>query len=101
MGPCDGNRNRISLYLDNELLGRELAVWESHVRACALRQAEVAAERSFLNELRSRHPMRRAPMQLRSRVEEIVRRASACEAPVRLRARIRKSIEQAFPRGSD
>src|SRR5580692_6024181 len=100
MGPCDGNRNRISLYLDNELLGRELAVWEAHVRVCALCQAQVAEERSFLNGLRSRRPIYRASVDLRSRVEEIVRHASACEAPLQLRARIRKTIEQAFPRGS-
>src|ERR1022692_3283785 len=75
MGPCDESRSRIFLYLDDELRGRELTALESHVRGCSACQRAVAEERRFLNELRSRRPICRAPMELRSRVEGIVQHA--------------------------
>ncbi|MGO4884189.1 MAG: anti-sigma factor family protein [Bryobacteraceae bacterium] len=99
MEPCDKDRSRIFLYLDDELRGRELTAWESHVRGCPACRQAVAQERRFLNELRSRRPICRAPMDLRSRVEGIVQQSSVPAAPVQIRARIRKTIEQALPRG--
>jgi anti-sigma factor RsiW len=101
MGPCDESRRRIFLYLDDELRGRELTALESHVRSCSACQGAVAEERRFLDELRSRRPICRAPMELRSRVEGIVQQAPVYTAPVHLRARIRKAIEQALPRAVD
>lgn len=101
MEPCDGNRSRIFFYLDDELRGRELTALESHVRSCSTCQEAVARERGFLNELRSRRPICRAPRELRSRVEGIVQQASVCIAPAQLRARIRKTIEQALPGAAD
>ena len=101
MGLCDESRNRIFLYLDDELRGRELTALESHVRSCSTCQAAVAEERRFLNELRSRRPVFRAPIELRSRVEGIVHHVPVCTAPVHLRARIRKTIERALPRARD
>lgn len=101
MRPCDDNRSRIFLYLDDELRGRELTALESHVRSCSTCQGAVAEERRFLNELRSRRPIYRAPMGLRSRVKGIVQHAPVCTAPIDLRARIQKIIAQSLPRARD
>jgi anti-sigma factor RsiW len=72
MKACDGNRVAIFLYLDDELAPPERMALESHLMLCPGCREAVAEERSFLNELRSKAPLRRAPDRLRARVEEIV-----------------------------
>lgn len=69
---CDGNRVAIFLYLDNELAYPERVKFESHLSVCRVCWEAFAEQRSFLNELRSQAPLRRAPDRLRTRVEEIV-----------------------------
>jgi anti-sigma factor RsiW len=72
MRTCDANRVAIFLYLDDELAQPERMALESHLVVCPACREAVAKERSFLNELRSKAPLCRAPDRLRARVEEIV-----------------------------
>ena len=72
---CDAIRSRMFLYLDDELRDWELTALESHVRICTACRAAISDERDFLAELRSMRPIFHAPIELRSRVEEIVQRA--------------------------
>jgi len=100
MEPCEESRNRIFLYLDDELRGAERAALESHAHACEACRQALAEERSFLDQVRARSATYRAPKELRLRVEGIVRHAPVCVAPSHLRSRIRRTIDQALPRAA-
>ena len=80
MKPCDENRLRITLFLDDELRDQELAAFESHLAVCPACQAALAEERRFLDDLHSARPLYSAPPDLRSRVENILRHARARHA---------------------
>jgi anti-sigma factor RsiW len=91
MKPCDDNRLRIFLYLDDELRDGELEAFEAHLNACAGCRAAVANERRFLDDLHSAGPLYTAPPALRSRVEALLQRRPA---PGRFRARLRNIIQR-------
>jgi len=73
MKPCEENRSRIFLYLDDELRGPELADFVEHLRACAACQAAVDDQRRFLCGVRSAGPLYTPSAELRHRVEGILR----------------------------
>jgi len=94
MKPCDENRLRITLYLDDELRDQELAAFEAHVAACAACRAAVDQERRFLDDVHTARPLYSAPPELRSRVENILRDMPGHSAPRRPGAPIREFFER-------
>ena len=96
MKPCDENRLRITLYLDDELRDQELVAFESHLAACAACQAAVERERRFLDDVHAARPLYSAPPDLRSRVENILRDMPGHSTPQRPRAHIRELFEGMF-----
>lgn len=94
MNACEENRQRIFLYLDDELRDEDLAAFESHVKACAACRQTLEAERRFVEDVRSARPLYTAPAELRARVETIVHEAPHYAVPHHLRARIREMIER-------
>lgn len=94
MNPCDENRERLFIYLDDELRGGDLAAFESHVRVCEACRRAVDTERRFLEQVRTARTLYTAPPELRSRVEAILQGAPQYTAPRHLHTRIREMIEQ-------
>jgi anti-sigma factor RsiW len=75
MRNCNDMRERLTLYLDNELQGDERAAFEAHLRTCESCASFVEKERAFLNSLRSAGPMHTASPELKANVAGIVRAA--------------------------
>ena len=96
MKPCDENRLRITLYLDDELRDQELVAFESHVAACAACRAAVDRERRFLDDVHAARPLYSAPPDLRSRVENILRDMPGHSTPRRRGSHIREIFEGMF-----
>ena len=72
MRNCDDIRERLALYLDNELQGDERAAIELHVQSCQSCASLVEKERAFLNAIRGNAPLYTAPLALKAKVAEIV-----------------------------
>ena len=68
MKNCDDIRERLSLYLDNELQGDERADFEAHARACQSCATFIEKERAFLNAIRGSEPLHVASPELRAKV---------------------------------
>ena len=96
MKPCDENRLRITLYLDDELRDQELADFEAHVAVCAACRAAVDQERRFLDGVHAARPLYTAPPELRLKVENILRDVRVNSAPQRRRGRVREIFERIF-----
>ncbi len=85
MKNCADIRERLSLYLDNELQGDERAAFEAHARACQSCASFVEKERAFLNEIRGSGPLHVASPELRAKVSEAMAGSqSAVARPSRL-----------------
>ncbi len=81
MKNCGDIRERLSLYLDNELQGDERAAFEAHARACQSCATFIEKERAFLNAIRGSGPLHVASPELRAKVTEMMARiADRCEA---------------------
>ena len=93
MNPCDENRQRVFLYLDDELRDADLVAFESHLKACAACRQAIENARRFVEDVRSARPLHTAPADLRSRVERILQDAPQYTAPHHLRTRVREIIE--------
>ena len=72
MRNCEEIRERLTLYLDNELQGDERAGIEAHVHSCASCSAFVEKELAFLNAIRGSAPLHTAAPELKSQVAEIL-----------------------------
>ena len=72
MRNCDDIRERLALYLDNELQGDERAAVEAHTQSCQSCASFVEKERAFLNAIRSSGPLHVAPPSLQTKVGAIV-----------------------------
>ena len=72
MRNCEDIRDRLTLYLDNELQGDERAAFEAHLQTCASCASFVEKERAFLNSIRDAGPLHTASPELRAKVAEIV-----------------------------
>ena len=72
MKNCDDIRERLSLYLDNELQDDERAAIEAHVNSCASCASFVEKELAFLNAIRGSGPLHVASPELKEKVGEIV-----------------------------
>jgi anti-sigma factor RsiW len=69
---CEDIRERLTLYLDNELQDDERAAIEAHVHSCASCSSFVEKELAFLNAIRGSGPLHTASTELRSDVAEIL-----------------------------
>ncbi|HET6977748.1 MAG TPA: zf-HC2 domain-containing protein [Pyrinomonadaceae bacterium] len=72
MSRCDDIRGRLTLYLDNELLGEERATVEAHLAECESCVAIFGREMNFLNTVREGGRLYVAPPELRTKVQEIL-----------------------------
>jgi len=80
---CEDIRERLTLYLDNELQGAERATVEAHLAECESCAAILARELDFLNAVRECGPLHTASPALREKVEAILK---VSPAPVPARA---------------
>lgn len=90
MNNCEDIRRRLNLYLDNELLGEDRVVVETHLRECQSCAAIFEREQSFINAIRECGPLHVASPSLRARVQETVSGSEreATNAPVVSRSRL-------------
>lgn len=72
MRTCADIRERLTLYLDNELQDDERVAIETHVQSCAVCTAFVEKELAFLNAIRGSGPLHTAPAELKSKVAGVV-----------------------------
>lgn len=72
MRNCEEIRERLTLYLDNELQGDERAAIEAHVQSCASCSSFVEKELAFLNAIRGSGSLHTASTELKSDVAEIL-----------------------------
>jgi anti-sigma factor RsiW len=72
MNRCQDFRAGMSLYLDDELQGRERLAFEKHLRNCEPCCSLFENERQFLEIVRRAPPLHIASPELRGRVEELV-----------------------------
>lgn len=86
MRTCEDIRERLTLYLDNELQEDERAAIEAHVQSCASCKAFVDKELAFLNAIRGTGPLHTASPDLKTRVGAVV---SGSKRPVRRSSRLK------------
>lgn len=72
MTNCDDIRERLSLYLDNELQDEERLGVEAHLETCASCKTLVEKELAFLNGIRGSGPLHNASPGLKVKVSEVV-----------------------------
>ena len=72
MTNCEEIRERLTLYLDNELQGDERALVEAHVESCNSCASFVEKELTFLNTVRKSGPLHVASPELKEKVSEIL-----------------------------
>ena len=72
MRTCADIRERLTLYLDNELQDDERVAIEAHVQSCASCKAFVEKELAFLNAIRGSGPLHATPANLKTKVDAVV-----------------------------
>lgn len=72
MTNCENIRERLTLYLDNELQGDERAAVEAHVESCNSCASFVEKQLTFLNTVRNGAPLYVASPELKTKVAEIL-----------------------------
>jgi anti-sigma factor RsiW len=94
MNECTDIRARLSLYLDEELEGRERSLIETHLRGCEACSRVVNDERAFLDDIRQPQ-LYLASDALRARVKKVMNEApSVALAPPSLQQRIREGLSR-------
>ena len=88
MTNCDDIRDRLALYLDNELQGEDRAAFEAHTQTCQSCASFVEKELAFLNAVRGSGPLHTAPETLKAKVAGMVNEPTE-PARERLRDRLR------------
>lgn len=89
MKNCEEIRERLTLYLDNELQGEERATVEAHLSECESCASVLARELNFLNAIRECGPLHVASPELREKIEEALDQGqvSSLAIPVKRTAR--------------
>ena len=72
MRTCEDIRERLTLYLDNELQGDERIAIEAHVQSCASCKTFIDKELAFLNAIRGSGPLHTAPAELKTKVGAVM-----------------------------
>ena len=57
MSQCEVNISRIDLYLDHELAGDELELFNRHINECSSCREELIERRRFLERIRAARPL--------------------------------------------
>ena len=78
---CEDIRERLTLYLDNELQGAERATVEAHLGECESCAAILARELNFLNAIRECGPLHTASPALLEKVEAILNERQVSPGP--------------------
>lgn len=86
MTNCENIRERLTLYLDNELQGDERAMIKAHLQSCESCASFVEKELAFLDAVRSSGPLHSASPELRA---EVAQTMSGPSPVVRSRSRLR------------
>jgi anti-sigma factor RsiW len=86
MKNCDDIRERLSLYLDNELQDDERLDVKAHIETCAPCKTLVEKELAFLNAIRGTRPLHRASPELKGKVAEVV---GGSKQPIRRHPRLK------------
>jgi anti-sigma factor (TIGR02949 family) len=76
MTNCDDIRERLALYLDNELQGDDRVAFEAHTQSCESCASFVEKELAFLDAIRGSGPLHTAPETLKAKVAAIVNGAT-------------------------
>jgi anti-sigma factor RsiW len=84
---CEDIRERLTLYLDNELQGAERATVEAHLSECGSCAAILARELNFLNAIRECGPLHTASPALLEKVEAILNERQVSPAPLAAKPR--------------
>jgi anti-sigma factor RsiW len=84
---CEDIRERLTLYLDNELQGAERATVEAHLSECESCAAILARELNFLNAIRECGPLHTASPALLEKVEAILNERQVSPAPLAAKPR--------------
>jgi anti-sigma factor (TIGR02949 family) len=93
MNRCEDIRSRLTLYLDEELEGKERAALKEHLKACEKCKAAFESELRFLEAVRQSRPLHSAPLALRDRVTDILSDLPASAvAPPRLKRKIQRML---------
>jgi anti-sigma factor RsiW len=69
---CEVNISRIDLYLDDELAGCDLEVFNRHIRECSSCHAELIERRRFLERIRAVRPLYPSSPKLRAEVAAVL-----------------------------
>jgi anti-sigma factor RsiW len=72
MSECTDIRNRLNLYLDNELQGDERVDFEYHLHGCQSCRSFAQAEKRFIDTIRTSDPLYVASSELTARVRSIL-----------------------------
>jgi anti-sigma factor RsiW len=72
MSHCEGNISRLDLFLDDELRGGELEVFNRHIRECSSCREELIEHRRFLEQIRAARPLYSVSPELRREVAAIL-----------------------------
>jgi mycothiol system anti-sigma-R factor len=97
MNPCDEYRDKILLYLDDDLQGHDLIDLRNHLNTCAECRARLEAEQALSNLLYRSRPLYQAPAALRSRVAAAVMQHSESKpADIGLYHRALQVVEREF-----
>jgi anti-sigma factor RsiW len=86
MRTCDDIRERLTLYLDNELQDDERLRVATHVQSCASCSGLVDKELAFLNGIRSSAPLHTASADLKTTIAEII---AGPGRPIRVYSRLK------------
>lgn len=90
---CDEIRSQMAFYLDSELGGGDLELFEEHLRDCPACCAIAGDERAFVDMVRASRPLYEAPEGLRTRVSEILEGSGEpLRVPDALRGRVTRLI---------
>ena len=76
MSQCEVNISRIDLYLDDELAGNDLELFNQHIRECPSCREELSERRRFLERIRAARPLYPVSPNLRREVEAILGEAA-------------------------
>ena len=72
MSRCEDNICRIDLYLDDELAGNDLEVFNGHIKECSSCREELIERQRFLERIRAARPLHPVSPKLRREVEAIL-----------------------------
>ena len=84
MNQCEFNIALIDLYLDDELAGDDLEVFNRHIRECSSCREALMERRRFLDRIRAAQPLYPVPPKLRQEVAAIL---GECAGPSTVPAR--------------